>query len=134
VRTIAVRTEQRSQIVDITRDVQAAVAASGASGVAVLVYVPHTTAAVTINEHVDPELLVDLADGMERVVGDSWPWRHDDADGPNGPAHLRSSLVGGHLVVPLRDDGELALGTYQGIFFCEFDGPRDRSVHVSVLQ
>ena len=132
--TIAVRTERHSQLVDITREVGEAVAGGGVSGAAVLVYVPHTTAAVTINEHVDPELLDDLADGMERVVGDSWPWRHDDADGPNGPSHLRSSLIGTHVVVPLRDDGALALGTYQGIFLCEFDGPRDRVVYVSVLQ
>ena len=130
--TIAVRTERRSQLVDITREVREVVV--GASGAAVLVYVPHTTAAVTINEHIDPELLDDLAEGMKRVVGDSWPWRHDDADGPNGPAHLRSSLVGPHVLVPLADDGTLALGTYQGIFLCEFDGPRDRLVHVSVLQ
>ena len=133
VQTLPVRTERRSQLIDITREVREAVAGGG-SGAAALVYVPHTTAAVTINEHIDPELLDDLADGMERVVGDSWPWRHDDADGPNGPSHLRSSLVGVHVVVPLRDDGTLALGTYQGIFLCEFDGPRDRVVHVSILQ
>jgi secondary thiamine-phosphate synthase enzyme len=132
VETIAVRTERRSQLVEITRDVAEAVA--GRSGAAVLVYVPHTTAAVTINERIDPALLDDLAEGMERIVVDSWPWRHDDADGPNAPSHLRSSLVGVQVVVPLRDDGALALGTYQGIFFCEFDGPRDRVVHVSVLQ
>ena len=130
--TIEVRTERRSQLIDITREVREAVA--GRSGAAALVYVPHTTAAVTINEHIDPELLDDLADGMDRVVEDSWQWRHDDADGPNGPSHLRSSLVGVHVVVPLRDDGALALGTYQGIFLCEFDGPRDRVVHVSVLR
>ena len=133
-RTIAVRTERHSQLVDITREVGEAVADGGVSGAAVLVYVPHTTAAVTINERIDQALLDDLADGMERVVGDSWPWRHDDADGPNGPSHLRSSLLGAQVVVPLRDDGALALGTYQGIFLCEFDGPRERSVHVSVLQ
>jgi secondary thiamine-phosphate synthase enzyme len=131
-RTIGVRTERRSQLVEITRDVRDA--AAGVPGSAVLVYVPHTTAAVTINERIDPELLTDLADNLERVVTDDWPWRHDDADGPNGPSHLRSSLVGSHVLVPLGDDGELALGTYQGIFLCEFDGPRERSVHLVVLQ
>lgn len=134
VQTIAVRTARRSQLVDITREVREAVVGGDVSGAAVLVYVPHTTAALTINERVDPELLDDLADGMERIVGDSWPWRHDDADGPNGPSHLRSSLVGAQLLVPLHDDGSLALGTYQGIFLCEFDGPRERSVHVVVLR
>jgi len=130
VRTFTLRTERRSQLVNITRDVRAAV--SGASGAAVLVYVPHTTAGVTINEGIDPELLTDVEDALERIVRDDWAWRHDDADGPNAPSHVRSSLVGPQVLVPLRD-GELALGRYQGIFFCEFDGPRERSVHVAVL-
>jgi secondary thiamine-phosphate synthase enzyme len=131
VQTLRLRTERHSQLVEITRDVREAVA--GQSGSAVLVYVPHTTAGVTINERIDPELLTDVEDALERIVSDSWPWRHDDADGPNGPSHVRSSLVGPQVLVPLRD-GELALGTYQGIFLCEFDGPRERSVHVAVLQ
>ncbi len=129
-RTFTLRTERRSQLVNITRDVREAV--SGAGGTAVLVYVPHTTAGVTINERVDPELLADLEQALERIVRDDWSWRHDDADGPNAPSHVRSSLVGPQVLVPLRD-GELALGRYQGIFFCEFDGPRERSVHVAVL-
>jgi secondary thiamine-phosphate synthase enzyme len=87
---------------------------------------------VTINEHIDPELLTDVETALEAIVDDSWTWRHDDADGPNAPSHVRSSLVGPQVLIPLAG-GDLALGTYQGIFFCEFDGPRDRSVHVSVL-
>ena len=129
-RTLSLRTERHSQLVDITHEVRNAVA--GAAGSAVLVYVPHTTAGVTINEHVDPELLTDFEGALERIVDDGWTWRHDDKDGPNGPSHVRSSLVGSQVLIPLRD-GELSLGTYQGIFFCEFDGPRERSVHVSVL-
>jgi secondary thiamine-phosphate synthase enzyme len=132
VREIRLRTARRSHVVDITGEVRDAVA--GARGTAVLVYVPHTTAGVTINEHVDPELVSDLEDALERIVGDDWVWRHDDRDGPNAPSHVRSSLIGSHVLVPLRDDGSLGLGTWQGIFFCEFDGPRDRSVYVSVLQ
>ena len=128
--TLSLSTERHSQLVNITREVKAAVA--GVTGSAVLVYVPHTTAGVTINEHIDPELLTDLEDALERIAADEWTWRHDDKDGPNGPSHVRSTLVGSQVLIPLRD-GELALGTYQGIFFCEFDGPRERSVHVSVL-
>ena len=128
--TLSLSTERHSQLVNITREVKAAVA--GITGSAVLVYVPHTTAGVTINEHIDPELLTDLEDALERIAADEWTWRHDDKDGPNGPSHVRSTLVGSQVLIPLRD-GELALGTYQGIFFCEFDGPRERSVHVSVL-
>ena len=129
---IRLRTARRSHVVDITRDVRDAV--GEARGAAVLVYVPHTTAGVTINEHVDPELVSDLEDALERIVDNDWSWRHDDADGPNAPSHVRASLIGSQLLIPLRDDGSLGLGTWQGIFFCEFDGPRERSVFVSVLQ
>jgi secondary thiamine-phosphate synthase enzyme len=129
--TISVSTERRTQLVEITREVREALSGSD-GGAAVLVYVPHTTAGVTINERIDPELVTDMEDALGRIVDDGWTWRHDDADGPNGPSHVRSSLVGPQVLIPLRD-GDLALGTYQGIFLCEFDGPRTRSVHVTVL-
>jgi secondary thiamine-phosphate synthase enzyme len=132
VHEIRLRTARRSHVVDITRDVRDAV--GEARGAAVLVYVPHTTAGVTVNEHIDPELVSDLEDALERIVDNDWIWRHDDADGPNAPSHVRASLIGSQVLIPLRDDGSLALGTWQGIFFCEFDGPRERSVFVAVLQ
>jgi secondary thiamine-phosphate synthase enzyme len=132
VHEIRLRTARRSHVVDITRAVRDAV--GEARGAAVLVYVPHTTAGVTLNEHVDPELVSDLEDALERIVDNDWIWRHDDADGPNAPSHVRASLIGSQVLIPLRDDGSLALGTWQGIFFCEFDGPRERSVFVAVLQ
>ena len=130
-REIRLRTARRSHVVDITSDVLGAL--DDSAGSAVLVYVPHTTAGVTINEHVDPALVSDVEDALERIVGDDWPWRHDDQDGPNAPSHVRASLIGPSVVIPLRDDGSLALGTWQGIFFCEFDGPRERTVYVTVL-
>ena len=127
----SLKTERRTQLVQITEQVQEALGETdGAS--AALVYVPHTTAGVTINEHIDPELLVDLEGALEKIVSDEWKWRHKDADGPNGPSHARASLISPQVLVPLRD-GELALGTYQGIFFCEFDGPRDRKIYVTTL-
>jgi secondary thiamine-phosphate synthase enzyme len=129
--TISVRTERHSQLLDITRDVRQAVA--GENGAAVLVYVPHTTAAVTINEKIDPVLVEDLERAFEKIVKDGWGWRHDDADGPNGPSHGRASVSGAQVLIPLRD-GAPALGRYQAIFLCEFDGPKPRSVYVSVLQ
>ena len=131
-RELRVTTERRSQLVDITRQVREAVA--GEEGAAVLIYVPHTSAGVTLNERVDVELVADLERALERIAGDPAEYSHDDVDGPNGPAHLRSTIVGTQLLIPLRKAGELALGSYQAIFFCEFDGPRDRSVFVSVLQ
>jgi secondary thiamine-phosphate synthase enzyme len=131
-RELRLRTERRSQLLDITRDVRAAVEGSG--GAAVVVYVPHTTAGVTINEHADPAVARDHETALERMVEDGWPWEHVEPHEQNAPAHVRASLMGPSVVVPLRDDGSLALGTWQGIFFCEFDGPRDRTVYVSVLR
>jgi secondary thiamine-phosphate synthase enzyme len=132
VQTLTVRTERQSQLVDITREVAAAVA--GESGSAVLVFVPHTTAGVTINEHADPMVARDFEMALERIVPEEWRWQHVEEGEENAPTHIRASLMGPSVTIPLRDDGTLALGTWQGIFFCEFDGPRTRSVHVSVLQ
>ena len=128
---IRLRTERRSQLVDITREVRDSIA--GEAGSAVVVYVPHTTAGVTINEHADPAVARDHEAALERIVEDGWPWQHVEPGDENAPAHVRASLMGPSVVVPLRDDGSLALGTWQGIFFCEFDGPRDRSVYVSTF-
>ena len=130
-REISLKTERRTQLVDITAEVEEAL--NGANGAAAaLVYVPHTTAGVTINEDIDPVLATDLESAMEKIVEDGWSWGHDDADGPNAPSHMRASLMSPEVLVPLSG-GKLALGRYQGIFFCEFDGPRDRKVYVTAL-
>ena len=129
---INLSTERRTQLVDITEQVEAAL--NGVNGAAAaLVYVPHTTAGVTINEDIDPVLANDLEAAMEKIVEDGWGWRHDDADGPNAPSHMRASLMSPEVLVPLQE-GKLALGRYQGIFFCEFDGPRERKVYVTALR
>ena len=130
-REIALRTERKTQLVEITDKVQEALGtANGAA--AALVYVPHTTAGVTINEDADPVLAKDIEAAMERIVEEGWG-QHVDADGPNAPSHIRASLISPQVLVPL-DDGRLALGRWQGIFFCEFDGPRDRKVYVTPLR
>jgi secondary thiamine-phosphate synthase enzyme len=131
VREIQLTTERKTQLLDITSGVREALG-SEAQGSAALVYVPHTTAGVVINEKIDPDLLDDFEMALEGIVEDGWSWKHVDADGPNAPSHVRASLVGPQVLVPLKD-GELALGTYQGIFFCEFDGPRTRKVLVTSL-
>ncbi len=128
---ISLTSDRKTQLIDITERVRAAV--GSATGSAVLVYVPHTTAAVTINEKIDPALVADLERCFEKVVGDDWGWVHDDADGPNGPSHGRASLAGAQVLIPLHD-GVPALGRYQAVFLCEFDGPKPRSVYVTVLQ
>ena len=116
---------------DITREVREAVGEE--RGSAVLVFVPHTTAGVTINEHADPAVARDLETALARMVDDGWPWEHIEPGEENAPTHVRAALMGPSVVVPVRDDGSLGLGTWQGIFLCEFDGPRDRSVYVTVL-
>jgi secondary thiamine-phosphate synthase enzyme len=132
VREFRVQTERRSQLVDITERVRDAVAdLDGAS--AVLVYVPHTTAGVTINEHADPAVARDFEAALERIVSEDWPWQHVEEGEENAPTHIRAAFMGSDVLVPVRD-GRLALGTWQGIFLCEFDGPRTRSVYVTTLR
>ena len=130
-REISLQTERRTQLLDITEQVEQALNGANVAAAA-LVYVPHTTAGVTINEDIDPVLAKDLEQAMEKVVEDGWTWKHDDEDGPNAPSHMRASLISPEVLVPLQE-GKLALGRYQGIFFCEFDGPRERKVYVTAL-
>jgi secondary thiamine-phosphate synthase enzyme len=130
---ISVRSERRTELIDVTDAVREAMS-GGLEGVAaVLVYVPHTTAGVTINEHADPAVARDLEAAFERIVGDDWGWQHVEAGEENAPSHVRTSLVGQQVVVPVID-GKLGLGTWQGIFFCEFDGPRRRRLYVTALR
>jgi secondary thiamine-phosphate synthase enzyme len=131
VREIRVRTERRTQLIDITEEIRAAL--DGSDGAAALVFVPHTTAGVTINEHADPAVARDFEAALERMVGDDWGWKHIEEGEENAPSHIRASLMSPQVLVPLHD-GRLALGTWQGIFFCEFDGPRERTVLVTPLQ
>ena len=130
-REISLRTERRTQIVEITREVQEALEGADRAAAA-LVFVPHTTAGLTINEHADPAVARDLEKAMERIVGDDWGWQHVEAGEENAPSHVRAVLTGPQVVVPV-ENGQLALGTWQGIFFCEFDGPRTRKVYVTPL-
>ena len=129
---ITLKTDRKTQLVNITQQVQDALReANGAA--AALVYVPHTTAGVTINEHADPLVAQDLENALQQVVHDDWQWKHvEDPDGPNAPSHVRASLMSTQILVPIRE-GKLALGRWQGIFFCEFDGPRERKVYVTAL-
>jgi secondary thiamine-phosphate synthase enzyme len=127
---LEVATTRREQLVDITDRVSAAVHALGVDEGAVLLYCPHTTAAVTINENADPSVPVDLLEGLRMMVPREAGWKHLEG---NSDGHLKSSLVGANEVIPVVD-GRLALGTWQGIWFCEFDGPRHRSIFVQGLR
>jgi len=127
--TIDVRTTGRDEMVDITARVAEAVAESGVRDGVATVYVPHTTAGVTINENADPSVVADLLAALDRAV----PWRqafYRHGEG-NSAAHVKSSMVGCSAQVLIRD-GRPVLGTWQGIYFCEFDGPRSRKAIVAV--
>jgi secondary thiamine-phosphate synthase enzyme len=132
VRELRITTDRHTQLLDITGVVRDAV--RDESGSAVLVYVPHTTAGLTINEHADPMVARDFEMALEKIAPEGWGWRHLEEGEENAPSHIRASLMGPQVLVPLRDDGELALGTWQGIFLCELDGPRTRSVYMTVLR
>ena len=122
-------TGSREVFVDITRQVEEEVRKSDIKSGICVVYVPHTTAAVTINENADPTVRQDILMTLRKAVPDSLPYAH--AEG-NSPAHVKSSLVGSSITIPI-EDGKLVLGTWQGVFFCEFDGPRRRQVYVKLL-
>jgi len=123
-----VRTDSRQQMLDITDRVQQAVAQGGVREGICMVFVPHTTAAVTINENADPSVRRDMLMEIDKVV--PLDDGYDHAEG-NSAAHLKSSLFGCSCLVPV-EGGRLVLGTWQGVYFCEFDGPRTRKVQVMV--
>jgi secondary thiamine-phosphate synthase enzyme len=131
VREIAVSTSRKSELVDITEQVREALGELDGAAAA-LVYVPHTTAGVTINEHADPAVARDFEAALERIVSEDWPWQHVEEGEENAPTHIRAAFMGSDVLVPVSD-GRLALGTWQGIFLCEFDGPRERRVYVTAL-
>jgi secondary thiamine-phosphate synthase enzyme len=129
---ISVQTERRTQLVDVTGQVREALTGQLEDAAAVLVYVPHTTAGVTVNEHADPAVARDFEKALERLVGDDWGWEHIEAGEENAPSHIRTALMGQQVVIPVIE-GRLGLGTWQGIFFCEFDGPRSRRMYLTPL-
>jgi len=125
-RTIEVKTQAREEFVDITARVREELVSSGVKDGICYVYVPHTTAAVTINESADPSVKEDILMTLRKIVPDSLPYRHSEG---NSPAHVKASLIGASIKV-IIEEGQLSLGTWQGIFFCEFDGPRSRRVFI----
>ena len=127
--TLTIRSGKRADAIDITERVQDVVRESGVETGLCQVYVPHTTAGVFINENADPEALRDILNTLEALV----PWENDyrHAEG-NAAAHIKAALIGTSQTVPIRD-GRLALGRWQGIYFADFDGPRERHLQVTVL-
>lgn len=126
-REFSVRTGHRTDFVDITGEVRAAVSALGIRDGVVTVFVPHTTAGITINENADPDVTADMGAALDRLVPWDAGYRH--AEG-NSAAHLKASLMGSAVRVPV-EGGSLRLGTWQAVYLCEFDGPRTRKVSVT---
>jgi len=128
-KTFTIQTHSREELIDITPQVKEAIEASGARNGICLVYVPHTTAGVTINENADPSVRTDILMTFRNIVPDSLPYTH--AEG-NSPAHVKATLAGSSVSVVI-ENGNPKLGTWQGVFFCEFDGPRRRKAYIKVI-
>ncbi len=126
--SISVKTASRIDMVDITPSVQKEVSKAGVSDGFCVVYVPHTTAGVTINEGADPAVCQDIISKLNELAPPNAGYRHMEG---NADSHIKASIIGSSVTV-LVENGRLVLGTWQKIFFCEFDGPRSRRVHVKV--
>ncbi|MFI5329768.1 MAG: secondary thiamine-phosphate synthase enzyme YjbQ [Desulfobaccales bacterium] len=127
--TLTVRTNGRTEFLDLTSQIQAALQESGVREGLCHLFVPHTTAAVTINENADPSVKADILMVLNQIISDHEPYRHLEG---NSPAHIKASLIGPQLTL-MVSGGRLVLGTWQGIYFCEFDGPRTRRLHLKIV-
>lgn len=127
--TLPISTSRQSEFLDITRDVEKAVLNARISDGLAMVYVPHTTAGITINEGADPSVQEDILGMLNQVIPSKGSYRHREG---NSPAHIKTSLIGSSVMV-IIEAGRLVLGTWQAIFFCEFDGPRTRKVLIKII-
>ncbi len=126
---LSIKTQAKQELIDITERVQRAVRELGVSEGACVIFVPHTTAAITINEHADPSVKEDILMMLSKLVPAGAHYQHVEG---NAHAHIRASLLGHSVTVPI-EEGKITLGTWQGIFFCEFDGPRQREVWITLV-
>lgn len=126
---LSIKTQAEQELIDITERVQRAVRELGISEGVCVIFVPHTTAAITINEHADPSVKEDILTTLGKLVPAGAHYQHVEG---NAHAHIRASLLGHSVTVPI-EDGKIALGTWQGIFFCEFDGPRQREAWITFV-
>ena len=129
VQVAAVKTGARTEIKDITAEINRLVQRAGVESGLCCLYVPHTTAGILVNESADPDVAVDIGNALDRLVPRDAGYHHYEG---NADSHVKSSLVGVSEMIPI-EGGRLALGRWQGVFFCEFDGPRQRQVKVKIL-
>jgi len=128
-RTLTVKSSSKTEFIDITRDIEEALRSEGVGDGVCMLFVPHTTAAITINESADPSVKSDILMVLNKIVPWKEAYRHLEG---NSPAHIKSSIIGTSEIIAV-EGGRLQLGTWQGVFFCEFDGPRSRKVHVRLM-
>ena len=127
---LSVKSQKRTQLIDITTDINSFIQSSGIDQGLCMVFVPHTTAAVTINESADPSVKSDILKILNQIIPWEADYRHLEG---NSPAHIKSTLVGSSELIAI-ENGRLVLGTWQGVFFCEFDGPRNRKVDIRITE
>ena len=125
----SIRTQKHTQFLDITREIQSSVAGLELKSGIVTVYVPHTTAGITINENADPDVTSDIGEALERAAPWQAQYRHSEG---NAAAHVKASMMGSSVQI-IVEGGRLQLGTWQAVYFCEFDGPRSRNVWLTAL-
>lgn len=128
-KTITIETAARTEMVNITREIEKAVKESGVQDGLCYIFVPHTTAGITINENADEDVKTDIIKELNKIIPYMDDYRHIEG---NSDAHMKASLMGSSVTVAV-ESGHLVLGTWQGIYFCEFDGPRKRRVYIKTL-
>lgn len=129
VKILEIETRSKIDFIEVTRDLQELVKSDGVTSGLCQVFVPHTTAGIIVNENADPNMIKDISEFLDRLVPQVAHYRHREG---NAPAHIKAILTGNSLVLSI-EDGKILLGTWQGIFFCEFDGPRRRRISVNII-
>jgi secondary thiamine-phosphate synthase enzyme len=126
---VDIKTHSRVDFQDITREVGDIIGASGVQSGVCYLYVPHTTAGITVNEHADPSVVEDIIEQLDKMVPEHHKYHHLEG---NSPAHIKASLIGDSETL-LIENSKIVLGTWQGVFFCEFDGPRNRHLLIKII-
>jgi secondary thiamine-phosphate synthase enzyme len=129
VKKFNIQTKSRTAFIDITRNVSKIIKENNVTSGICYIFIPHTTASVTINENADPDVVYDIKKALEKIVPFDDQYKHLEG---NSAAHIKASLLGSSVTI-LIENGELMLGTWQGIYFCEFDGPRSRNVMIKII-
>lgn len=130
IKKLEIKTDSRSEIIDITDKIQKVISDSKIKSGICIIYVPHTTAGITVNENYDPSVRIDILDYLEKIALPSARYKHTEG---NADSHIKTSVVGSSATLVI-EDGKILLGSWQGIMFCEFDGPRNRKLVLKILE